>query len=57
MAKSDFKHNHVAPQGNDNLADPRKSGTPSTGFSEAPQTKQDRGGPGAGIQPNSKRIR
>lgn len=57
MAQSDFGRKHVKPAGNENLADPRKSGTPSTGFNEAPQTPQDRGGPGQGLPPNGKKIR
>lgn len=57
MAKSDFGHKQPAPQGNDNLMDPRKSGTPSTGFGDAPQNKQDRGGPGPGVPPSKNKIK
>lgn len=56
MAKSDFNHDQPKPAGFPG-ADPRDSGTPKTGFSEAPTTKQDRGGPGQMLPPNSNRIK
>lgn len=56
MANSDFGHKQPKPAGFPG-ADPRESGTPSTGFNEAPTTKQDRGGPGQGIPPSKHKIK
>lgn len=55
MAK-DFPSKQPAPQGNDNLYGPETSGVPTTGFTEAPLTPQDRGGPGPGVPANRKKI-
>lgn len=36
--------------------DPKSSGTPKTGFQEAPKSQELRGGPGPGVPANSKKI-
>lgn len=55
MAK-DFSSKQPAPQGNDNLFGPEDSGTPVTGFSQAPLTPQDRGGAGPAVPANKRTI-
>lgn len=40
----------------DSRAPKNQGGEPVTGFVQAPQNKQDRGGPGEGIPPNSRKI-
>lgn len=39
-----------------NTKAPSESGTPKTGFSEAPKSDKADFGPGPGVPPNSKRI-
>lgn len=57
MAK-DFSSKQPAPVGveKNSRAPKPQGGEPTTGFVQAPKTPQDRGGPGEGIPPNSKRI-
>lgn len=56
---SDFKTQHVTPQpyGSDVTTDAKVSGTPTTGFSDAPASETHFGAPGEGISGSRKVIR